>query len=74
MTGIVVSNKMEKALVVSVSSTKMHPKYHKGYKVKKRYTVSCEDSSNFVIGQTVDIESCRPVSKTIKFKVVENQK
>ncbi len=71
MTGVVTSNKMDKALVVTVFTTKTHPKYQKKYKSRKKYTVQCSDSANFTIGQSVEIESCRPVSKTIKMKVKE---
>ncbi len=71
MTGIISSNKMMKALVVTVFTTKLHPKYNKRYKSKKRYTVACSDSSKFKIGDTVEIQSTRPISKTISFKVVE---
>jgi small subunit ribosomal protein S17 len=71
MTGTVVSNKMNKALVVSVISLKIHQKYKKRFKTRKRYSVACADSSQFEIGQTVEIESCRPISKTIHFKIVD---
>ncbi|MEM1312010.1 MAG: 30S ribosomal protein S17 [Patescibacteria group bacterium] len=71
MTGIVTSNKMNKALVVTVFSTKLHPKYKKRYKSKKKFTVSCTDSSKFSVGDKVEVVSTRPMSKTISFKVVE---
>lgn len=71
MIATVVSNKMDKTLVVEVVRTAVHPKYQKRFKVKKRYSVSCRDSKTFSIGQVVEIQSCRPVSKTVKFKVVE---
>jgi small subunit ribosomal protein S17 len=71
MTGIVTSNKMMKSLVVTVFSTKTHPKYKKKFKSRKKYSVSCSDSSNFKIGDKVEIVSVRPVSKTISFKVLE---
>jgi ribosomal protein S17 len=67
----VVSNKQEKALVVVVYSTKIDPKYKKRYKSKKKYNVSCSDSKKFETGQEVEIISCRPISKTIRFKVLE---
>lgn len=71
MTGIVSSNKMQKALVVTVYRVTTHPKYLKKYKVRKRYNVACSDSTKFEIGQKVEITSCPPVSKTISFKVLE---
>jgi small subunit ribosomal protein S17 len=72
MTGKVVSNKMTKALIVEVISSKMNEKYRKAVKVKKRYPVACSESSKFTIGDEVEIVSCRPVSKTISFKVKED--
>lgn len=71
MTGIVTSNKMTKALVVTVYTTKVHPKYSKRYKSRKKYAASCIDSSKFKVGDTVEIVPTRPISKTISFKVVE---
>lgn len=69
MTGVITSNKMEKAVVVTVYSTKLHKKYKKRFKTKKKYTVSCIDSKEFAIGQAVEIKPCRPVSKTIRFTI-----
>lgn len=74
MTGVVVSNKMNKALVVAVISTKVNEKYNKRYHSKKRYSVTCSDSSKFHIGQEVEIAPCKPVSKTISYKVIEEVK
>ena len=73
MTGTVTSNKMNKALVVTVFTTKIHPKYKKRFKTKKKYHVACEDSSQFEIGSAVEIIECRPVSKTIRHKVLNNK-
>lgn len=72
MTGKVVSNKMMKAVIVEVVTPKMNTKYKKAVNTKKRYPAACEDSSIFKIGQSVDIISCRPISKTIQFKVKED--
>jgi ribosomal protein S17 len=63
---------MTNAVVVQVSDVKVHSKYQKRYKSRKNYPASCADSGKFKVGQTVEIVPCRPVSKTIKFKVVEN--
>jgi ribosomal protein S17 len=71
MTGKITSNKMTKALVVTVFDTKVHAKYNKRYKSKKKYTVACLDSTKYSIGDTVEIISSRPLSKTITHKVVE---
>jgi ribosomal protein S17 len=72
MKGVVVSNKMEKALVVAVYTTKTHKKYNKQYKSRKKYLARCSDSSKFVKGQEVEINPTRPLSKNIKMIVVES--
>jgi small subunit ribosomal protein S17 len=71
MTGIVSSNKMTKALVVTVFSVQMHKKYKKQFKVKKKYHVACADSSKYNIGDSVTIVETKPVSKTIRWKIEE---
>jgi small subunit ribosomal protein S17 len=72
MKGVVTSNKMQKALVVTVYTTKLHPKYKKRYKIRKKYHAACDDSSKYTVGQDIEIVSCRPISKTINFKVVQD--
>jgi ribosomal protein S17 len=62
---------MNKALVVTVFTTTMHPKYKKRFKTKKKYHVACSDSSQFNVGDSVEFVDSRPVSKTIRFKVKE---
>lgn len=71
MTGIVTSNKMTKALVVTVYSVKVHPKYKKRFKTKKKYYAACNNSSAFEIGQSVEIAETAPKSKLIKWKIVD---
>jgi small subunit ribosomal protein S17 len=71
LTGTVASNKMQKALVVTVFTIKLDPKYHKRFKTQQKYHVACADSTKFSIGDSVQITTCRPVSKTISYKVVE---
>ncbi|NJL96310.1 mitochondrial small ribosomal subunit protein uS17m [Candidatus Gracilibacteria bacterium] len=73
MTGVVNSNKMTNALVVKVYSVQLHPKYKKRFKTSKKYHVACSDSSKYEIGQTVEIQSTRPLSKTIRWRVVEDK-
>jgi ribosomal protein S17 len=72
MTGIVTSNKMTKALVVTVFSEKRHPVYKKSTKTKKKYVVACDDSSKFQINQKVNIKSSAPISKTIRWIIDNN--
>lgn len=70
MTGTVVSNKMDKTVVVKVDVTKRHPKYHKSY--TKSYKFKAHDADNSSeIGDKVVIESCRPMSRDKRFVVVK---
>ncbi len=68
--GTIVSDKMDKTVVVKVDEKKRHPKYHKTYKVSKRY--KAHDAENqYHIGDIVVIESCKPLSRDKKFMVVK---
>ncbi len=67
--GIVVSDKMQKTVVVKVDSKKRHPKYHKSYTVSKKFKAHSENNE-FKVGDRVIIESIRPMSKEKKFKVI----
>ncbi|MBI2450508.1 MAG: 30S ribosomal protein S17 [Candidatus Nealsonbacteria bacterium] len=67
--GIIVSNKMQKTVVVEVESVKEHPKYRKRFKVHKKYKAHADEV--FQIGDKVIIEECRPISKDKKWKVIK---
>lgn len=67
--GVVVSDKMDKTVVVSVSRFIKHPKYGKYYKVSKKYKAHDEENK-YKIGDKVEIIETRPISKDKKFKVV----
>lgn len=70
MTGTVVSNKMDKTVVVKIDVRKRHPKYHKSY--TKSYKFKAHDEANeSQIGDRVIIESCKPISKDKVFKVIK---
>lgn len=62
LTGRVVSNKMQKTVVVAVTALKAHPKYHKRLKSTKKYQAHHEGSP-LNIGDVVMIEESRPISK-----------
>lgn len=60
--GIVVSNKMEKTVVVLVENLYAHPMYGKTIKTSKRFmTHDPENNSN--LGDTVSISETRPLSR-----------
>ncbi len=63
MKGIVVSNTMQKTLVVNVDTLKTHPKYLKQYRSSKKYKVHVEESSAYALGTKVVFQECRPMSR-----------
>jgi len=67
--GIVVSDKMDKTVVVAVDSFKTHAKYKKKYKSTKKYKAHDEDNK-YKIGDKIEIVPCRPLSKGKRYKVV----
>jgi small subunit ribosomal protein S17 len=68
--GVVVSDKMDKTVVVNVSRFVKHPLYGKFYKVSKKY--KAHDEENVCkIGDKVEIVETRPISKDKRFKVVK---
>lgn len=69
MTGLVVSDKMDKTVVVKVDSRKRHPKYKKAYTVSKKYKAH-DEQNEYHTGDRVVIESIKPMSKEKKFRVL----
>jgi small subunit ribosomal protein S17 len=70
MTGTVVSDKMDKSVVVAVESRMPHPLYKKIVKKTKRYAVHDEENACSV-GDVVRIMETRPLSRTKRWRVVE---
>lgn len=70
MIGLVVSDKMDKTVVVKVDERKRHPKYHKSYTVSKRFKAH-DEKNEYHTGDKVLIESTKPISKDKKFIVVK---
>ena len=70
LTGMVVSDKMDKTVVVKVDMRKRHPKYKKSYTVSKRFKAH-DDTNQYKVGDKVVIESVRPMSKDKRFKVIQ---
>jgi len=73
LSGVVVSDKMDKTVVVSVSRFVKHPKYGKFYKINKKYKAHDEENK-YKIGDKVEITETRPISKDKRFKVVSKLK
>jgi len=69
--GVVVSDKMDKTVVVSVSRFVKHPKYGKYYKINKKYKAHDEENK-YKIGDKIKIAETKPISKDKKFTVITN--
>ena len=68
--GLVVSNKMDKTVVVVISSKVKHKLYGKTVNSRKKF--KAHDASNECnIGDMVEIMETRPLSKTKRFRVVK---
>lgn len=68
--GTVVSDKMEKSVVVAVERTVMHPLYHRYVKRTSKF-VAHDSKNECRVGDQVVIVSTRPLSKTKRWKVRE---
>ena len=69
-TGKVVSNKMQKTIVVAVEDHVKHPLYNKI--VKRTYKLKAHDENNECnIGDTVKVMETRPLSKDKRWRLVE---
>lgn len=68
--GVVVSNKMQKSIVVSVERKVKHPKYGKFVKLTSKF-VAHDEKNDCQIGDTVKIMETRPLSKTKNWRLVE---
>jgi small subunit ribosomal protein S17 len=67
--GVVISDKMNKTIVVKVNSTKIHPKYKKRYTASKNYKVH-DEKEVFHIDDKVSFIECRPLSKDKRWRVI----
>ena len=68
--GQVVSDKMDKTVVVAVEDRVEHPLYHKI--MKRTYKLKAHDEKNECgIGDTVKVMECRPLSRDKRWRLVE---
>ena len=68
--GKVVSNKMDKTIVVEIEELVMHKLYKKSVKRTKKVK-SHDEKNECSIGDTVKIEESRPLSKDKRYRLVE---
>ena len=69
-TGVVVSNKMEKSIVVIVERKEKHPIYKKFVKKTTKFTAH-DEKNECNVGDTVRIMETRPISKNKCWRLVE---
>lgn len=69
-TGVVVSDKMNKTVVVAVESRRPHPLYRRVIRRTKRFKAHDEENA-CRMGDLVRIEETRPLSKDKRWRVVE---
>lgn len=67
--GVVVSDKNDKTIVVKVETVKVHPKYKKRYVVSRRYKVH-DEKNEHKIGDKVSFIECRPLSRDKRWRVI----
>ena len=67
--GIIISDKMNKTVVVNVERVAQDPKYKKRYKVHKKYKAH-DEKEEYKMGDEVIIQECRPLSKDKKWRVI----
>ena len=68
--GIVVSNKMQKSIVVRIEDRYSHPMYSKTLSKSKKY-VAHDELETCNIGDQVLVEECRPLSKRKCWKLIK---
>jgi small subunit ribosomal protein S17 len=69
-TGTVVSDKMDKTIVVGVENLKKHPMYGKFVRVRKKY-MAHDENNECKVGDKVMIEESKPISKNKTWKLVK---
>jgi small subunit ribosomal protein S17 len=69
LTGIIVSDKMDKTAVVRVESIKEHPIYRRRYKVHKKYKAHNE-GNQYKNGDVVVIQESKPFSKDTTWEII----
>jgi len=70
LSGIIISDKMDKTVVVKVERVKEHPRYKKRYKIHKKYKAH-DEKGKYKVGDKVIIQKCRPISKEKVWKVIK---
>ncbi len=70
--GVVVSDKMDKTVVVNAQRFVKHKKYGKYQKIDKKFKAH-DENNEYKVGDKVTIEETRPISKGKNFKVLKKR-
>jgi len=70
--GVVVSDAMDKTIVVRVERRVMHPVYKKFIRRSKKYSAH-DETNSCKVGQVVRIQECAPISKTKSWTVITEE-
>jgi small subunit ribosomal protein S17 len=70
MTGVVVSNKMDKTVVIKVERRFSHPVFKKVVKTTKKYKVH-DEKNECLEGDLVRIQETRPLSKEKRWRLID---
>ena len=71
--GIVVSNKMDKSIVVKIERKIKHPLYKKTIKRSKKY-IAHDEQNECKVGDLVQIAECRPLSRRKHYRLFKPSK
>lgn len=69
--GVVVSDRQDKTVVVSVERQVMHPVYKKIVKKSKKFAAH-DENNQCKVGDRVSIQECRPISKNKSWTVISD--
>ena len=70
-TGVVVSDKGDKTIVVKIERVKIDSKYKKRYTVSRKYKVH-DEKNQYGVGSKVTFIECRPLSRDKRWRVINN--
>ena len=68
--GVVVSDKMDKTIVVKIKTTKSHPLYGRHVKYSEKFKAH-DENNEASVGDTVEIMETRPLSRDKHFRLVK---
>ncbi|MDD4900495.1 MAG: 30S ribosomal protein S17 [Patescibacteria group bacterium] len=67
--GVVIGDKMDKTRVVAVETARIYPKYHKRFKVSRKFKVH-DEKNQYKVGDKVRFVECRPLSKEKRWRMI----